>query len=106
MYMSPLRSHKRQHNFSDTPSEIYECHLGIEGTRHFLFEYISSTTQRVTLSSVNIINIFQWNNLNHLGNQPELYLYGHPSLDVTVNRKVLLSTKRYIKDPKRFSTVS
>ena len=38
---SPLRSHKRQHNLSDTPSETCECNLGIEDTRHFLFEYIS-----------------------------------------------------------------
>ena len=27
--LSPLRSHKRQHNFSDTPSEICECNLGV-----------------------------------------------------------------------------
>ena len=25
--LSPLRSHKRRHNFSDTPSEICECNL-------------------------------------------------------------------------------
>ena len=28
--LSPLRSHKRRHNFSDTPSETCECNLGIE----------------------------------------------------------------------------
>ena len=36
--LSPLRSHKRRHNFSDTPSETCECNLSIEGIRHFLFE--------------------------------------------------------------------
>ena len=33
--LSPLRSHKRRHNFSDTPSETCECNLGIEDIRHF-----------------------------------------------------------------------
>ena len=36
--LSPLRSHKKRHNFSDTPSETCECNLGIEDIRHFLFE--------------------------------------------------------------------
>ena len=36
--LSPLRSHKRRHNFSDTPSETFECNLGIEDFPHFLFE--------------------------------------------------------------------
>ena len=89
--LSPLRSHKRQHN------------LGIEDTRHFLFECISYATQRVTLA-INIINILQRNSLDNLRNQPELYLYGHPSLDFTDNRKVVLSTIKYIKDTKRSST--
>ena len=33
--LSPLRIHKRSHNFSDTPSDTYECNLGIEDIRHF-----------------------------------------------------------------------
>ena len=101
--LSPLRSHKRQHNFSDTSSEICEYNLGIEDIRHFLFECICDTTHRVTFA-VNIINILQCNNFNHLGNQPELYLYGHPYLDLyghpyldfTDNRNVLLSTIKNI----------
>ena len=32
--LSPLRSHKRRHKFSDTP-ETCECNLGIEDIRHF-----------------------------------------------------------------------
>ena len=36
--LSPLRSHKRRHNISDTPSETSECNLGIDYIRHFLFE--------------------------------------------------------------------
>ena len=101
--LSPLRSHKKQHNFFDTPSDICECNLGIEDIRHFLFHYTFYAAQRVTLLAVSVIDILQRNNLNHLGNQPELYLYGHPTLTLTDNRQILLSTVKYIKDTKRLS---
>ena len=101
--LSPLRSHKRRHNFSDTPSETCECNLGIEDIRHFLFECPFYAIRRVTLT-VNVIDILQRKNLNYLGNKPELYLYGHPSLDLIDNRQILLSTIKYVKDTTRFST--
>ena len=82
--LSPLSSHKRRHNFSDTPSETCECNLGIRDIHHFLFECPFYAIQRVTLA-VNVIDILQRKNLSHLGNQPELYLYGHPSLDLIDN---------------------
>ena len=58
--LSPLRirSHKRRHNFSDTPSETCECNLGIEDIRHFLFECPFYAIQRVTLT-VNVSDILQ-----------------------------------------------
>ena len=89
--LSPLRSHKRRHNFSDTPSETCECNLGIEDIRYFLFECPFYAIQRVTLA-INLIYILQRKNLTHLGNQTELYLYGHPSLDLIDNRQIILST--------------
>ena len=100
--LSPLSSHKRRNNFSDTRPEICECNLCIEHIRHFLFECPSYATQRATLT-VSVIDILQRNNLNHLGNQPELYLYGHPSVDLIDNRQVLITTKD-IKDTEHFST--
>ena len=33
MNLSPLRSHKKHHNFADTPSDICACNQGIEDTR-------------------------------------------------------------------------
>ena len=100
--LSPLRSHKKRHKFPDTPSEICVCNLDIENIRHFLFECPYYATQRVTLA-VSVIDILLRNNLNHLGNQSELYLYGHFPLDSIDNRQILLSTIKYIKDTKRFS---
>ena len=77
--------------------------LSIEDNRHFLFEFPFYAIKRVTLA-VNVIDILQRKNLNHLENQPELYLYGPPSLDPIDNRQILLSTIKYVKDTTRFST--
>ena len=100
--LSPLTSHKSCHNFADTP-EFCECNQGVECTRHLLFECPRYATNRATLA-VSVIDILQSNNLNHLGNQLQLYLYGHPSLNLMDNRQILLSTIKYIKDTNRFST--
>ena len=86
MSLSPLRSHKFRHNFTDTPSEIYRCNQGIEDTNHFLFLCPNYATPRATLAA-SIINILQKNNLNYLGNQSKLYLYGHPTIISSENRK-------------------
>ena len=101
--LSPLRSHKWQHNFIDTPSNICHCNLGIEDTTHFLFLCPLYSIQRATLAAT-VINILQKYNLNHLGNQPQLYLYGHRSVHFTDNRKIILSTIKFIKETRRFST--
>ena len=36
--------------------------------------------------------------------QSQLYLYGHQSINSTDNRKILLSTIKYMKGTLRFST--
>ena len=101
--LSTLRSHQRRHNFSDTPFETCRCKLGLEDNRHFWFEWPFSAIQRVTLAG-NVIDILQRKNLNHLGNHPELYLYGQPTLDLIDNGQILLSTIKYVKDAKQFPT--
>ena len=42
--------------------------------------------------------------VNNLANDPELYLYGHFSLDYIDNKRILLETIEYIKDIRRFLT--
>ena len=100
--LSPLRSHKKHHNFIDTPSDVCHCNQGIEDISHFIFACPSYATQRAALA-VSIIIILQRYNLNHLGNQSELYLYGHQSINTTDNREILLSTIKYLKDTQRFA---
>ena len=100
--LSPLRSHKMSHGFTDTPSAICHCNLGIEDTSHFLFSCPSYSSQRATLiTSVN--EILQLNDLYDLRNQLKLYLYGHQSINFSDNKIILLSTIRYIKDTRRFN---
>ena len=101
--LSPLRSQKWNHNFIDTPTDTCLCNQGIEDTNHFLFLCPFYTIQRATLAA-SVIIILQNYNLNHLGNQLQLYLYGHQSINLTDNRIILSSTMKYIKDTRRFLT--
>ena len=101
--LSPLRNHKWRHYFNDTPSETSRCKQGIEDTSHFLFSCPLYAIPRATLAA-SVIHILQKNSINHLTNQSDLYLYGHRSLTSVDNRKLLLSTIKYIKDTQYFST--
>ena len=98
--LSPLRSHKWRHNFIDTPSEICGCNQGNEDTNNFFCLCPFYAIQRA--DSVRIV--LQNNKINYLGSQSQLYLYGHQSINSTDNRKILLSTIKYIKETLRFST--
>ena len=104
MVLSFLRYHKKCHNFIDIPSDICLCNHGIEDTNHFLFLCPFFALHRATLAS-SVIHILQKYNLNRLGNQSHLYIYGHPSINLADNRKIILSTIKYIKESRRFFNV-
>ena len=89
--LSSLRYHKKRHNFIDTPSDNCLCNHGIEDTHHFLFLCPFYTAQRTNLAA-SVIVILQKYNLNHLGNQSHLYLYGNQTINSAENREILLST--------------
>ena len=100
--LSLLRNHKFRHNFEDTPSDTCSCNQGIEDTNHFLLFcpiYIMTRAKLV----VSVTNILQKHNLNYLGNESHLLLYGHGSLSSFENKQILLSTIRYIKVTRRFA---
>ena len=94
--LSPLRSHK-SHNFLDTHSDICHCNQGIEDVSHFLFMSFFCKPKSNFNNQCN--RDFTKNNLNHLCN-----LYGHSSINVIDNRKILLSTIKNIKDTQRFAS--
>ena len=102
MSLSALRSHKACHNFIDTPYDNCHCNQGSEDSSHFLFTCPSYITQRVTLVN-SVKEVLRRNNLNHLENQLQLYLYGHYSLNHGDNRLILMATLKFIKDSRRFS---
>ena len=86
-------------HFDNMPS----INILFEDTNHFLFLCPIFAPHRATLAS-SVIQILQKYSLNHLGNQSHLYLYGHPSINLADNRKIILSTIKYIKESRRYST--
>ena len=99
--LSPLKCHKRHHNFLDTPVDLCDCTLAPEDTSHFFFNCTLYTPQRISLVST-VNNILNKHGLLHLSSDTNLYLYGHESLDQTENRTILLATITFIKQTKRF----
>ena len=85
MGLSPLRYHKKRHNFSDTPSEICLCGNGEEDTAHFLLLCPLFVNQRTYLTDL-VEEIIGRTNLVVL-NHVDLYLYSHPSLNFADNQK-------------------
>ena len=100
--LSPLNCHKCSHNFADTPTDWCNCHCAPEDASHFLLSCDLFSLPRVDLRT-SVSNILELNNLNHLSECFEIYIYGHHSLDDKDNKTILLSTIKFIKDTDRFS---
>ena len=100
--LSPLRHHKKNHNFLDTPNDWCDCHCALEDTKHFLLNCHLYILPRQKLNT-SIINILAANQLQHLFDDINLYLYGHHSLRFYENKCILLSTIIFIKETGRFS---
>ena len=94
--LSPLRNHKNT-IILRTPLQRFVNAINI--LKILVIFYLNGvvTQDRAALAAT-IIEILQRNNLNHLGNLAELYLYGHQLLNRTDNKTILLSTIKYIKD--------
>ena len=99
--LSPLKCHKKSHNFSDTPTDICDCRRHVEDINHFLFSCRLYGPQRASLAG-SVIPILQKYNAIHLSNDVRLYLYGDTSLSNTDNKIILESTIKYIKESNRF----
>ena len=100
--LSPLRYHKYRHNFQDTPNSLCSCLLASEDTAHFLLSCPLYTTPRMVLLN-SISHILDTNNLSHLSETIDVFLYGHRLLSFSDNKKVLKSTITYIKESNRFT---
>ena len=101
--LSPLRYDKRRHNFVDTPSNICDCGMAPEDTKHFLFFCTNFQAQRVQLMD-RVSPILQNYNIMHNIHNPFLFLYGDKSLPNSENKIILESTLNYILQTGKFGT--
>ena len=100
--LSPLRYHKKRHNFEDTPTDSCICKTGVEDIQHYLLSCPFFTTHRISLTT-RISEILIKNNLDIPCDSIELYLYGHSSLSKSDNSEILKATLKYIKSTNRFA---
>ena len=102
--LSPLRKHKANHNFIDTPNGICLCAQDEETTRHFLLDCpILALPRRELFRKIDPILVM--NDLATLSdrNKKDLLLYGNENLTLIENQKVLKATIKFISQSGRFS---
>ena len=99
--LSSLRSHKKRHNFADTPSDKCLCKKGVEDTYHFLIKCPFYTSHRNVLFAY--LETILRNHDIAVENFVELLLYGHSSLNESENKNILLATLDFITKTKRFA---
>ena len=102
--LSPLKSHKRRHNFNDTPNDICSCLTASESTSNFLLNCPLYANARVTL--MNRIQTLLRSKGLITSNDNELtkvLLYGHSLLSDSDNHSILNATLDYISESSRFS---
>ncbi len=95
--LSPLKSHKKRHNFQDTPDDKCVC-TNAETTPHFLLECPMFTLYRNNLFET-LNPILLPKNLHNLNNSEmvKLLLYGHEKLLFLENQIVLKATINFIE---------
>ena len=103
--LSPLKSHKKNHNFQDTPLDICNCLITAETTHHFLLNCSIYNDSRRDLFDV-INPIIRENGLPFLDDSQliRLLLYGHDDLSEHLNHSILNATIKYINHTKRFDS--
>ena len=104
--LSPLKSHKKHHNFQDTPVDICNCKRNAETSEHFIFHCPFYTDQRRVLFQT-LNPILLENDLRFLDDKSllNLLLYGHEKFDYQTNQTVLRATINFISNSSRFSQI-
>ena len=100
--LSPLKSHKKAHNFRDTNDDRCICMIE-ESTEHFLLKCPIYIEQRQKLFQT-LDPILMTTNLHQLNDKERtlLLLYGHQKLSFGVNRTILKETINFIRETSRF----
>ena len=101
--LSALRSHKKSHNFKDTPDDRCSCGIGTETTKHFLLDCLYYKAQREKLlTTVNPIISSLSPHTDH--DLAEILLYGDKKLNHSQNKIILMATILFIKKTERLSS--
>ena len=103
--LSPLKQHKKLHNFDDTPNDWCDCKCAPESTTHFFFHCCFYEHQRVELFN-SVIRLIANNPRIDLRDNTKLLLYGHSGLNFFTNKQLLQSTIKYIIDTGRFKSLT
>ena len=101
--LSPLKSHKKAHNFQDTPNDKCLCNFP-ETTLHFLLKCTIYNEFRPTLFQI-LDPIFLLNDMINLTDSEivHILLYGHEKFNFYENRAILKATIKFIQETTRFS---
>ena len=102
--LSPLKKHKYNHKFSDTPSCACDCGADSEDTEHFLLRCPLFSTQRESLLQ-RVSDTLAENEINVPNTQIRVRtcLYGHSELNDNANKIILKATINFILESNRFS---
>ena len=106
--LSLLKSHKKNHNFKDTPNDDCHCGTGIESTEHFLLSCPLFTRQRENLFlTINPVLNVKIQNFDSLANaaKTQILLYGNEHLNILENKLILNATIEYIRSTERLCQV-
>ena len=104
--LSPLREHKKRHNFLDTPSDICHCGTGVETTEHFLLKcplYVGPRMDLLSTINPKINSKFQNEQLIDESDFVQIILYGNEKFNPSENNSILCATIDYITSTDRFS---
>ena len=101
--LSPLKDHKKKHNFRDTFFDICNCLRESETTEHYLIRCITFSNERKLLMD-SISPILTANNLILLDDFSKVrcLLYGHDSFSHNDNASILRATLKFMDDTERF----
>ena len=106
--LSVLKSHKMNHKFADTQSDLCACNHEAETADHFFCRCSLFSTPRTalvnTVSEVLAQNNIFINTLD-LKDLVKIYLYGSYNLSDPENRIILLATIKFVADCNRFQSI-
>ena len=101
--LSPLKAHKRRHNFLDTPDDTCTCHSGVETTAHFLLHcpFFNAHREELMATIQPILNEFT--QIDDDSTMSSFLMYGSKTLNPLQNKEILNATLTFICSTGRFS---